>query len=234
MSTTRPDWRTRLGRYRQMKVRRVDLVPAGANPEAIVHLAKSADPVPVSKENPAMPIPEALADLSPEDIDAIGTYVTDLAAQLEAERLRNAPAPSEDELLKSAPPEIVERIQKAEAEAAVLARQVQEIQKAERTRVFKGQAADLVNLSGGDDGAEALGAILEKAEAALGSDYAELHRVLIAADAQVGKAGSLFGSVGSDDTETASIEALAKTYQDEGMPALEALKKARRTVPQED
>lgn len=241
MTTTRPNWKTRLGRYRQMKVKRVDLVPAGANPLAHVTLAKSADihdqivitpsPLPIIKE-PAMP--NALADLTDEDIAGIDAYVQYLTAERDA--LAAAPETIEDPaeaLLKSAPPELVERIVKAEAAAAEATAKAVEIQKAERTRVFKSQAAALVNLSGGDDGATSLGSILDAAESSLtGEQFAELTRVLTAADTQLTKAADLFGVKGQDDGPAASIKERAAVLVADGMSEVDALKTARREIPE--
>ncbi len=225
MSTTRPDWATRLGRYRQMKIRRVDLVPAGANPLAHVTLAKSTDPASVIKE-PAMP--NALADLTDEDIAAIGQYVADLEALT---TVTPDDEPDEDALLKSAPPELVERIRKAEDAAAAATAKANEIQKAERQRVFKSQAAALVNLSGGDDGADSLGSILDAAEAALTDEqFAELTRVLTAADTQLTKAADLFGAKGADDGPDATIRQRADQLEAEGVDRVTALKTARREI----
>ena len=229
MTTSRTDWRTRLGIYRQMKIRRVDLVPAGANPLAHVTLAKSTD----IQERP-MPLPEALADLTDDQIAGIGTYVTDLAAALEAERAKvlTLTPPDPDEALKSAPPELVERIQKAEQAAKEATEKAEAVTKAERSRVFTTKAAALVNLSGGDDGATKLGAILEQVEKALSpEDYTELERVLTAADTQITKAEDLFKTHGSDSGEPASWQERADQLQAEGMERVDALKQARRENP---
>lgn len=297
---------------RKLRVTRVDLVPAGANPESHVVLAKAANPFAGKNPGPAaaptlgkvrmflsmkkldaspaavlaelekpgtskdpkvkaaaaafsqsrLPVTATkeqtmsdtdtvpgLADLSQEDIDGIGTYVSDLAAELEAERARasaalEALAKAEEDgtldtedVLKGLPDAVVERITKAEAAAADAVAKADAITKAERERVFKARAAALVNLSGGDDGADRLGSVLEKAEAALDeADYAELERTLTAADTQLTKAADLFKTVGSDgdgpsgefiDTIKARSEALVA----EGMDPVEAMRKARQENP---
>lgn len=259
MATTRPNWQTTRARLRRLKVRRVDLVPAGANPESHVVLAKarteSTDPVrpartPSPKENPM--IPEALAplaDLSEDDITAIGTYVDDLRTKLEAEQSRADAAlaalakaqeedpDTEDEVLKGLPESAVALITKAREEAAEAKAAAAEVTKAERERVFKARAASMVKLTGGDEGADRLGAILNKAEAALpADDYAELERTLLAADTQVEKAETLFKATGSDgDTPggdfVTAVKARAAELVKSGLSEVDALRQARRENP---
>lgn len=261
MATSRPDWQTTRARLRRLKVRRVDLVPAGANPESHVVLAKarteSPDPVrpvrtPSPKENPM--IPEALAplaDLSAEDITAIGTYATDLAAELEKERSRADAAlaalakaaedtddpDAEDEVMKGLPEAAVTLIKQARDEAAEAKAAAAEVTKAERERVFKARAASMVKLTGGDEGADRLGGILNKAEAALApEDYAELERTLLAADTQVDKAEALFKSVGGDGDAPGgdfveAVKARATELEKEGLSPVDALRQARRENP---
>lgn len=260
MATTRPNWQTTRARLRRLKVRRVDLVPAGANPESHVVLAKarteSTDPVrpartPSPKENPM--IPEALAplaDLSEDDITAIGTYVDDLKTKLEAEQSRADAAlaalakaqeepegDDDDAVLKGLPESAVALIQKARDEAAEAKAAAAEVTKAERERVFKARAASMVKLTGGDEGADRLGAILNKAEAALpADDYAELERTLLAADTQVEKAETLFKATGSDgDTPggdfVTAVKARAAELVKSGLSEVDALRQARRENP---
>lgn len=192
-----------------------------------------------------------LAELSAEDIDAIGTYVTDLAAELEAERTRadaalaalakaaedtDDPDPA-DEVMKGLPEAAVVLIKQARDEAAEAKAAAAEVTKAERERVFKARAASMVKLTGGDEGADRLGAILNKAEAALpADDYAELERTLLAADTQVEKAETLFKATGSDgDTPggdfVTAVKARAAELVKSGLSEVDALRQARRENP---
>lgn len=199
-------------------------------------------------------IPEALAplaDLSEEDITAIGTYVDDLTAKLEAEQARadaalaalakaaedtDDPDPA-DEVMKGLPEAAVVLIKQARDEAAEAKAAAAEVTKAERERVFKTRAASMVKLTGGDEGADRLGAILNKAEAALpADDYAELERTLLAADTQVEKAETLFKATGSDgDTPggdfVTAVKARAAELVKSGLSEVDALRQARRENP---
>lgn len=199
-------------------------------------------------------IPEALAplaDLSAEDITAIGTYATDLAAELEKERSRADAAlaalakaaedtddpDAEDEVMKGLPEAAVTLIKQARDEAAEAKAAAAEVTKAERERVFKARAASMVKLTGGDEGADRLGGILNKAEAALApEDYAELERTLLAADTQVDKAEALFKSVGGDGDAPGgdfveAVKARATELEKEGLSPVDALRQARRENP---
>jgi hypothetical protein len=104
--------------------------------------------------------------------------------------------------------------------------------------VFKATAASLVNLSGGDDGAERVGSILEKANALLDeADYAELERILVAADAQLTAADdkmtkaighNLDGEPTGGRAVVDTIKARAEALKAEGVDPVEAIKQARR------
>jgi hypothetical protein len=257
------DGKTTPRRLRKLRVRRVDLVTAGANPAAHVTLAKAATPQPnVHKEDDHMPesdtdtgtptLAEELAALSADEQTAVAEYVKDVEAELEAERAKlqaaqaalatvkaeGDDAPKDEELLKTADPAIVERLQKAEAAAAEATAKADAIVKAERARVFKATAASLVNLTGGDDGADRVGSILEKANALLDeADYAELERILVAADAQLTAADdkmtkaighSLDGTPTGGREVVDTIKARAEVLKGEGVDPVEALRQARR------
>lgn len=247
----RPDGGTNPRRLRKLRVRRVDLVPAGANPESHVTLAKaSAPPAPPVRKEDTMTLAENIATLSEDEQSAVEQYVTDLAAELEAERGRSAAAAealakaqaSDDEdpdeaVLKGLDPQVADLVRKARTEAAEAKAEAAAVTKAERTRTFKARAGSLVNLSGGPDGdgAERLGEVLEKAEATLDADtYAELERTLIAADTQVTTAtDQLTKAIGSDEgaTADADVRAVVKARADalvaEGADPVTALRKAR-------
>jgi hypothetical protein len=297
-------------RLKSLKVTRVDLVPAGANPGAHVTLAKAdrfaatngkvtaaqarmylsmrgidADPAAVAAEvnNPGsskdpkvqaaakqmlasrlpvtskkgttpMPNLDALADLSDEDVAAIGTYVTDLEAQAQAaadlqakldaatEALAKAEAEKggdgeddgDEDVFKSLDPAVRARIEKAEQDAAAAQAKADALEKAEQERVFKARASAMPNLTGGDDGATKLGGILRKAAGALSqADYDELERTLLAADAQLDKAADLFKSVGHDgqtdgDSVVARIAKAADDLIKSGVDPVEAHRQARQ------
>lgn len=202
--------RRRKARLVDLSVSRVDLVPAGANPLSHVTLAKAAQADPPVRKEDTMPDLTALEGLTDDEVAGIGQYVADLATALDAANAKAEEAaaalakaqgddtPDPDEVLKGLPPEVAERVRKAEADAADAVAKADAITKAERSRVFKARAAALVHLSGGDDGATRLGDILEKADRTLDpEDYAELERTLVAADSQI-TAGKLFAAKGAD------------------------------------
>jgi hypothetical protein len=223
--------------------------PAARPPKSMTGSAGSAAGAReyTTKEN-TMSLAEEIAQLSDDEQEGVVQYVTGLASELEDQRakaaeaveaLAKAQAESEEEdpdaVLKGLPEAVVARIVKAESDAASAKAEAEAVTKAERHRVFKARAAQLVQLSGGEgEGVDRLGDILNKAEAALSEDdYAELERTLVAADTQIAKSEVLtkeLGGVGETvdpDLDTVRKRAVEIAKAEE-IPEADALRKAIR------
>lgn len=187
---------------RGLRVGRVDIVPAGDDPEARIQIAKRHEDDIMTDT-----IPEhlaELADLSADDVASIAKYVDDLAAEAsvraaeiekrdaEIERLAAEIAKldtsdddvDDDDVLKGAPPEVVERIEKAEAAAADAVEKARALELRERQTIFKSRAQSMPRI--GD--ADSFGELLRKAADSLDDDdYNELERLFVAADERLAK-----------------------------------------------
>lgn len=195
-----------------------------------------------------MSLAEEIAGLTDDEQEGVVQYVTGLASELEAERAKATEAAAAlakaledqeeadpDAVLKGLPSEVVERIMKAESDAAQARAEAEAVTKAERSRVFKARAAQLAQLSGGEgEGVDRLGEILNKAEAALSeADYSELERTLVAADTQLAKTEVLTKELGGNgervDPDLDSVRVRASEIaKAEEIPEADALRKAIR------
>lgn len=257
-----PDAPARKTRLRGLRVTRVDLVDAGDNPDAHIVLAKArptgGPDVPDLPDNLAHLAP--LADVSPDDLAAIGEFVTATfkeheaaAAYLDAHRAeadalrkerddalaavekvrKGEPLPDADPVFKDLPAEARERIEKAEAASKAAEERVEKMEREARVAKARVDAAATMKRLGDP---EQVADLLVQVEDALPEVAKTLRSIFTAADERIAK-GALFAEVGRTAADPASaqgrLDAKADEFQkaDPDLTRPQAITKAMEADP---
>lgn len=202
-----------------LRIGRVDLVDAGANPLADVALFKRATPAEPTKpavkkgvRMPDAPKPDEfdvtkLDDDAQEAFKALTTERDDLLkgktefeAAVEKAGKGGVPPitpkgePDEDDVMKSLPAEVRTRLEKAEKENATNAEKIAKMEHDNRRTDFIAKAKELEHVGGPDELGEVLHAI---SDAVPEATYKALERMLKSANA-VAEEGKVFAELGGN------------------------------------
>lgn len=241
-------------RLRKLKISKVDRVAAGSNPGSIAMIYKSNDGDPVSTHKEAPVADPVETDLVPEALDpeAVAAQIATMEAELATakseldeiaglsldeltERFGLAPADEEiaepEDVLKSLPDEIRERIEKAESRVAAM-------ELSDRQRHFEAIAkADLSALPA-EPGE--LGEVLRSVADAVGDDsdaYALVERVLKGAAVQAATAqealtvSAAASGAPINDAEAAITKAASEIAAETGVDIGAAMASVRKSSP---
>ena len=183
---------TPLRRLRRLKLDRVDLVGAGANPGAYVALHKSDEP----RTNETG---ETIETMSETSVEVEAVEAVEPVAEVTVEPVAEIEPAAEPELVAASR----ETVTKAEHDAVVeqLAKMQENAELREFTDIAKSELGSL------PEKPEAMGALLRKCKSALSeSEYQSLFRLLKAANAQT-DTSALFAQYGNPtETDAVSVE----------------------------
>lgn len=210
-------------RLDDLGITKVALCAKGMNPEAEIMLFKmdkEATELDTQGQEASVPANETVTKADHDKI------VADLQTKIDELTKAAEPEPTADDVLKSLPEAVRDRIEKAEKAAAEQSDRIAKMEQDNRVRDFVRKAKDEYgDLASPDE----FGPVLEAVDRLLPEDLRKAHELIVKAVAARADASQLFkqtgvdGSPGSDDDQN---EAAIAKYQAEGLSRPDAIKKA--------